>query len=77
MKKLFYNAQFFSMDSEPAVYNAVLCENGKVKEVFSAVPSNIDCQKVDLSNAYVFPSFIDAHTHCFEGGLYHASKKKM
>ncbi|MCL1827434.1 MAG: amidohydrolase family protein, partial [Candidatus Cloacimonetes bacterium] len=70
MKKLYYNAKFFSMESESAIYQAVLCDDGKITEVYSEEPAGIDCEKIDLQGGFVFPSFIDAHTHSFEGGLY-------
>ena len=70
MKKLFYNAVFYNMEDSTTSYKAVLCENDKVTEVFPEIPIIEDCEKVDLEGCVVFPGFIDAHTHSFEGGLY-------
>lgn len=70
MKKLFFNAKFYSMCDEQSVYNAMLCEDGIIKELFKNCPSIGDCEKIDLHDLHVFPGFIDSHTHSFEGGLY-------
>jgi len=70
MKTLFYNATFFSMADDTSHYRAILCENNNIIAIFTDDPPQIDCQKIDLHGTYVFPSFVDSHTHCFEGGLY-------
>lgn len=70
MKKLFYNAKFYSLDENNNIYNAILCEKGYITDVFIGEPPNIDCQKINLNNSFVYPGFIDSHTHSFEGALY-------
>jgi len=73
MKKIYCNANFFSMENEHNVYDTVLCENGLIVDVLNR--GNIfefdsSFEIIDLQGLYVFPGFIDAHTHSFEGGLY-------
>lgn len=68
--KLFYNAKFYTMDREGEYYSAVLTQNGIIKDIFNEVPEIPGAEKINLKGAYVYPGFIDTHTHCFEGGLY-------
>ena len=71
--KLFYNASFYTMKNKADIASAVLADdNGIIKEVFyKRVPTNIkSCEKINLNGTYVFPGFIDTHTHTFTGGLY-------
>ncbi|HCX73209.1 MAG TPA: hypothetical protein DHM37_05780 [Candidatus Cloacimonas sp.] len=70
MRTLFHNAKIYSMQSEDSVWAAMLVENGEVKELFSETPELADVQKIDLNGKYIYPGFIDTHTHSFEGGLY-------
>ncbi len=51
--------------------NAVLVEHGKITALFDSgdtLPQ--DCRVIDLGNSWVYPGFVDTHTHSFEGGLY-------
>lgn len=71
--KLFYNAEFYSMENEADSPKAVLADgSGVIKKVFYETDSiNIEnAERIDLGGAYVFPGFIDTHTHSFSGGLY-------
>ncbi len=70
MKRLFFNAVFHSMRNAEETFSAVLVEEGTISDVFSVPPSIESCERVDLGGTYVFPGFIDTHTHSFEGGLY-------
>ena len=70
MKRLYYNATFFSMRFIDCKYQAVLCEDGVIVDVFHDVPEHLDCEYVDLRGSFVLPGFVDSHTHSFEGGLY-------
>lgn len=70
MKTLFFNAKIYSMKSEDSVFEAMLVENEKVKQLFLQTPNLKNIQKIDLEGKYVYPGFIDTHTHSFEGGLY-------
>jgi len=69
MQTLFHNAHFHTMTNANTTYTAVLIENGIITALFPTAP-NIDCPHIDLQGTHVYPGFIDAHTHCFEGGLY-------
>lgn len=68
--KLYHNAKFYSMDEQENVYQAVLVNDGIIKECFKFIPELADVEKIDLKGATVFPGFTDSHTHSFEGGLY-------
>jgi predicted amidohydrolase YtcJ len=71
--KLFYNAKFYSMRKEGEIFSAILTENGKIIETFCETPKLANIEKIDLQNSFVYPGFIDTHTHSFEGGLYSLS----
>jgi predicted amidohydrolase YtcJ len=68
--KLFYNAKFYSMKHENDFFAAVLVDNGIIKEIFNTIPELANVEKIDLQGSFVYPGFIDTHTHSFEGGLY-------
>jgi len=68
--KLYFNARFYSMDVHDNIYQAILIDNGIIKECFKQTPAISDAEKIDLNGASVFPGFTDSHTHSFEGGLY-------
>ena len=68
--KLFYNARFYSMKHENDFFAATLVDNGIIKEVFNTIPELTDVEKIDMQGSFVYPGFIDTHTHSFEGGLY-------
>ncbi len=50
----------------------ILVNNGKIEQILSSDTSlpMSDIESIDLNFAFVYPGFIDTHTHCFEGGLY-------
>ncbi len=68
--KLFYNAKFYSMEMENKIFRAILVQDGKIIETYHELPQLKNVEKIDLDNAFVYPGFIDTHTHSFEGGLY-------
>ena len=68
--KLFYNARFYSMKQENDSFAAALVDNGIIKETFLTEPDISNVEKIDLRDSFVYPGFIDTHTHSFEGGLY-------
>jgi predicted amidohydrolase YtcJ len=71
--KLFHNAAFHQMNSDNSIAKAILVERGRIQEVFQSSPSLPDYESIDLQGAFVYPGFIDTHTHSFEGGLYSQS----
>ena len=69
--KLFYNAQFYTMKEKDDIVSAVLVDNkGYIKETYIQTPESENVEKISLRNNFVYPGFIDTHTHSFEGGLY-------
>ena len=71
--KLFHNAKFYSMRKEGEFSSAILIKNDKIIETFKKTPELQNVEKIDLQNSFVYPGFIDTHTHSFEGGLYSIS----
>lgn len=69
MKKLFHNAKFYSLDKSKTIFDSVLTEDGIIIDCFLGTPK-IVAKKIDLNGSFVYPGFIDTHTHSFEGGLY-------
>ncbi len=70
--KLFYNATFFTMKSEDDTLKAILVDDeGIIIDVYKEMPIlPTDIEHIDLQESFVYPGFIDTHTHSFEGGLY-------
>ncbi len=69
--KLFYNTQFQTMKEESDIISAILVDdNGIIKDTFINTPKIENVEKIDLQNNFIYPGFIDTHTHSFEGGLY-------
>ncbi|MBA2872621.1 imidazolonepropionase-like amidohydrolase [Anoxybacillus calidus] len=68
MKKiLFKNATIYPITSEPVTNGDLLVENGKIKKIGRQLEADADTQVIDCSEKYLFPGFIDVHTHL---GLY-------
>jgi len=73
-KILLTNGKFYTLRKEGEFNQAVLIKGDKIEQVFFTSPENISADEViDLHNSFVYPGFIDTHTHCFEGGLYSLS----
>jgi imidazolonepropionase-like amidohydrolase len=67
MKKLLLkNAYIYPITSGP-FHGDVLIENGKISELGTNLSIHADTNIIDCSNLYLFPGFIDVHTHL---GLY-------
>lgn len=49
----------------------ILVDDGIIVQLLTELPTDQNAlDVVDLGSAYVYPGFIDTHTHSFEGGLY-------
>ena len=69
--KLFFNAQFHTIKEESDIVTAVLVDDqGYIKETYIHTPKIKNVKKIDLHDNFIYPGFIDTHTHSFEGGLY-------
>lgn len=69
--KLLHNAQFHTLIKEGDLVSAILVDdNGIIQDTFTHEPAIENVKKIDLKNSFVYPGFIDTHTHSFEGGLY-------
>lgn len=74
MRKLFTNGLFYLMNDSNDIAKAIITENGKIEEIYyDKIPIAPDIILIDLEGAFVYPGFIDTHTHSFEGGLYSQS----
>ncbi|HWO95738.1 MAG TPA: amidohydrolase [Bacillus sp. (in: firmicutes)] len=68
MKKvLFKNATIYPVTSSVLSHHDLLVEDGKIKEISPYIAPLEDTEIIDCSNQYLFPGFIDVHTHL---GLY-------
>jgi imidazolonepropionase-like amidohydrolase len=68
MKKvLFKNAAIYPVTSSMLPQHDLLVEDGKIKDIKPYIPAADDMEIIDCGNQYLFPGFIDVHTHL---GLY-------
>lgn len=69
--KLYYNAKFWYDGNFENQIKGLLIQDGKIYQIIrNQLPKGNDIQAIDLKGSYVYPGFIDTHTHSFEGGLY-------
>ena len=67
------NARFNLSNGFDNPIRALVVDQGKIAALLpERAPLPADCEILDLRGAYVYPGFIDAHTHSFSGGLYRA-----
>ncbi|CAG9622994.1 amidohydrolase [Sutcliffiella rhizosphaerae] len=64
---LFKNATVFPITSEPMLQSDVLVDKGKIVAIGRNQPSLENTQIIECNEQYLFPGFIDVHTHL---GLY-------
>jgi imidazolonepropionase-like amidohydrolase len=67
MKILLKNAMVYPITSQPIQNGDVLVENGKIIKVGKYLPVDTNVKIIECNNHYLFPGFIDVHTHL---GLY-------
>lgn len=66
-KILLKSATIYPITSEPIKNGDVLIENGKIAKIGQKIITETDVKMIDCSELYLFPGFIDVHTHL---GLY-------
>ena len=66
-KILLKNANVYPVTSQPTRYTDILIENGKIKKIGRNLKSDLTVKIMDCTDLYLFPGFIDVHTHL---GLY-------
>lgn len=67
-----YKGNIYSVDSSFGVYEAMAIKNGTIVKIGSneEINKGFDArEKVDLNHAFVYPGFIDAHSHFISYGL--------
>lgn len=67
MKILLKNANVYPITSQQIQNGDVLVENGKIIKVGKNLPVDTNVKIIECNNHYLFPGFIDVHTHL---GLY-------
>lgn len=66
-KFILTNATIYPITSSPIANMDVLIDNGKIAQIGKNIPLQADTKIIDCSGSYLFPGFIDVHTHL---GLY-------
>jgi hypothetical protein len=67
-----YNGHIYSVDSSFGVYEAMAIKDGNIVKIGSNDQINSEYwaqEKTDLKNKFVYPGFIDAHSHFISYGL--------
>ncbi|WP_102274912.1 amidohydrolase [Cytobacillus massiliigabonensis] len=67
MTKILLKNAFVHPITAPAFHGDVLIETGKISMVKHFIKTDSDVKIIDCNNSYLFPGFIDVHTHL---GLY-------
>ena len=65
-KKIYFNGNIITVDSNETIAQAVLVEDGKIKAVGNneeILALATDAEKVDLEGKTMLPGFIDSHGH--------------
>ena len=67
--QLLTNGYFYSLNKNNDIYKAILIDRDKIVDCFFNIPTISDVEQIDLHNKFIFPGFIDAHTHFVETGI--------
>lgn len=69
--KYLYNAHFYNNAKfNPNLTGLLIDRDRIVKLCFKQDKISPDWEMINLDGAYVYPGFIDSHTHSFSGGIY-------
>ncbi len=60
---LIRNGLLNTMENDETIYADMLIKDGKIAKIGKNIPVNSDTKIFDAKNKYVFPGFIDAHSH--------------
>jgi predicted amidohydrolase YtcJ len=60
--------KIYTLDDNSTIYSTMLVEDGKIKELSNS-PLPYKLEKIDYSDRYIVPGFIDSHTHILGTGL--------
>ncbi len=69
---IFNNLYLWSEGAFEVRLRALCVENGIITDILPAIKESDypAARIIDMQSAYLYPGFIDTHTHSFEGGLY-------
>ncbi len=62
-KVLIKNATIIPVEGEPLESGDLLIEGGKIAAIGDSIPAPAGAKIIDASGMFVYPGFIDAHTH--------------
>ena len=60
---LIRNGLLYTMETEEPFFADVLIKNGKIAEISQNIEATSEMEIIDAKNMWVFPGFIDAHSH--------------
>jgi len=63
MMTMIKNATIYTMAGQVIENGCILIEAGKIKEIGSDCVAPLDAKTIDAKGAYVFPGFVEAHSH--------------
>jgi len=63
MMTMIKNATIYTMAGQVIEKGCILIEAGKIKEIGSDCVATLDAKTIDAKGAYVFPGFVEAHSH--------------
>ncbi|MDD3535117.1 MAG: amidohydrolase [Candidatus Cloacimonetes bacterium] len=68
---LIHNGHFYIGGAFDPDIKAILVQDGTIRALLRELPADLNnYELIDLKEHWVYPGFIDTHTHSFEGGLY-------